>query len=407
MNLSEHHETFRIIGITAAMFLLVGLGGWYVFLSRSTSTIESVGESRGFSVGIPSFSGTRGSAIENLVQGLTPESVTETAATTSTGARAPRLWQINQTPVAGASFMSGSTTIVRFVERSSGHVFDANPETGAVTRRTNTSLGTIYEAQIGAGDILLLRTLDESGATRTLSATFGTTTEDGLRDLETKDLGPSLAIAFRDEVPLLLLEDAGGSRLIASSTDDQESLFSSALTGWRILRTSPLVLAERAGSDILGSAFRVDTQGRFKRIATERGLTIAAHPESDAFLIGEDSGKLTLSAHVTASSTRTTLPLATTADKCVWAPGRSLTAYCAVPQGDVPQNFLDAWYRGLTHTTDHWFTVQAGAGTAERLFAPEGDRELDVEYPQVDESARYILFINARDKSLWLLRIVE
>lgn len=405
MNLSEHQDTFRVIGITAAVFLLIGLGGWYLFLSQNTSTIESVGESRGFSVGIPSFSGSRGSAIENLAQGLARSGEETTA--TSSGKRPPRLWQINKTPVAGAGFVvNGSSTIVRFVERSSGYVFDANPETSEVIRLTNTSLGTVYDAQIGSKETLLLRTLDDVGAVHTHIATFGTTTEGGLHDLETTDVGSTHAIAFRDDIPLLLVGE-NGSRLVASSTKKQETLFSSPLQGWRIVRTHPLVVMERPGSSVLGSAFTVGSQGRFEKITTGRGLTLATHPESDAHLIGEEGDAMRLFAQLPGSTTRTSLDIRTVADKCAWAPGRSFTAYCAAPQGDIPSNFLDAWYRGTVHTQDHWFTVEASSGTVESLFAPGSDIELDVEYPRVDQSARYILFMNARDKSLWLLRTLE
>ncbi len=405
MNLSEHQDTFRIIGITAAAFLILGLGGWYIFLSRSEANLESIGESRGFSVGIPSFSGSRGSTIENLVQGLAPRGAEPIG--TSTNIRPPRLFQVSQTPVAGAAFIvNGSTTLIRFVERSNGHVFDANLETGEVIRRTNTSLGTIYEAHVGSGEAFLLRTLDDEGDVRTLFATFGTTTENDLRDLETRDVGPTHGVAFRGETPLFLFGN-GGSRLVASSTNKEELLFSSSLQGWHIVRTSPLVVAERPAHGILGSAFRVFSPSRIERIATERGLTIAAHPQSEAYLIGTAGESMALFAQTSATTTRALLDIKTIADKCAWAPGRSLTAYCAVPQDETPGGFLDLWYRGAVHTNDHWFTVESGSGTTERLFAPEGDLILDVENPHIDESARYILFMNARDKSLWTLRIYE
>lgn len=405
MKLHIDHDTFRLIGASSIVFLLVGLGGWYIFLSGRGAVIESTGESRGFSVGIPSFSGNRGSTLENLVQGL--PSSEEPLATTSTNTRPPRLWQINQTPVAGAGFVAqGSTTLIRFVERSNGHVYDANPETGEVTRRTNTSVGAVFDAKIGSAEQMLLRTLDASTTMHTLLATFGTTTDGSLRKLDTIDAGPTHAIAFRGDTPLLLI-GGNGSRLIASSTSKEEVLFSSPLLGWHIVRSSPLVVAERAASGVQGSAFTVSNAGTLTKIATKPGLTLAAHPENNVFLIGEEGEELTLAIQSAATATSLTLSLQTVADKCVWAPGRSLIAYCAVPKVAPGRGFIDAWYRGAIHTSDQWFTVEAGTGDTEPLYAPEGDLELDVEYPAIDESARYILFMNARDKSLWTLRIYE
>ncbi len=404
MKISVNHDTFRLVGIAAIVFLLVGLGGWYVFLSGRTTEVALTGESRGFSVGIPSFSGSRGSTLENLVQGLPLNEEVHVA--TSSHPRPPRLWQVNQTPVAGAGFViQGSTTLIRFVERSNGHVFDANVETGEVARRTNTSLGTIYDAQIGSIEGLLLRTLDASSTVHTLIGAFGTTTENDLQELNVVDVGPTHTITFRGDTPLLLVGDTE-SRLVASTTNSKErALFTSPIRKWHITRADPLIVAEPAASGILGSAFSVGTGGVLTNVATKKGLTIAAHPESNVFLVGEEGENLALS--VLSGTTTRSLSIQTIAEKCIWAPGRALIAYCAVPKEAPKSGFLDAWYRGATHTSDRWYTVESATGASEILYTPSEDIELDVEFPAIDESARYMLFINARDKSLWALRIYE
>lgn len=404
MSISDQQGTFRLIGVSAIVFLLIGLGGWYFFLSQRGATLEATGESRGFSVGIPSFSGSRGSALENLVQGLTPG--TEISTTTSTNTLPPRLWQINQTPVAGAGFITqGSTTLIRFVERSNGHVFDANIETGEVMRRTNTSLGTIYEAHIGSENNFILRTLDASSTVHTLLGTFGTTTENGLRELDVIDVGPTHTAAFRGGTPLLLAGNQK-SRLVASTTNTKEQvLFTSPILKWHIERSNPLVIVEPAASGVVGSAFSVGAGGTLTPLATKKGLTLAAHPESNVFLVGEEGENVTLS--VLSGTTTQSLSIQTVAEKCTWAPGRALIAYCAVPKEALKPGFLDAWYRGATHTSDRWHTIESTSGASEILYAPNESIELDVEYPAIDESARYILFMNARDKSLWALRIYE
>ena len=46
------------------------------------------------------------------------------------------------------------------------------------------------------------------------------------------------------------------------------------------------------------------------------------------------------------------------------------------------------------------------AGSTKLLYAP-GDIMLDVENPAIDDAGAYIAFMNAADKSLWLLRIKE
>ena len=406
--MSDYENIFKIVGGTAVAFLLFGLLGWYLFLSRNTSELESIGESRGFSVGIPSFAGTRGSTIENLAQGLALQSGNATDSTNTSDTRAPRLWVVNQTPVAGAGFITnGSTTLIRFVERSTGHVFDANPETSEVVRRTNTSLGPVYQAYVGSGETVILQTLGDDGIARTLLGTFGTTTEEGLQDLDTIELGSAMEAGFSGEDAVLLTKSETGSAVVKAG-ESEGILFSSPLSHWHMARIDTLVLTERSASNIVGSAFHVTPQGTLTKITSAPGLTLAVHPTTDAYLIGSDTGRaLALSVQPGRDATSVALDIQTTAEKCVWAPGTSLTAYCGVPQEPPATPFLDLWYRGKTHTDDSWFVIESSTGSAEPLFTPPSDTDLDVENPMVDESARYILFTNARDKSLWLLRIIE
>ena len=84
---------------------------------------------------------------------------------------------------------------------------------------------------------------------------------------------------------------------------------------------------------------------------------------------------------------------------------KPLVAYCAVPQFVTSNAFLNDWYRGAIHTSDSWWRVDVSADTVELIFAPETDTPIDVESPIMDDRGEHIAFINAIDKTLWLLRI--
>jgi hypothetical protein len=61
------------------------------------------------------------------------------------------------------------------------------------------------------------------------------------------------------------------------------------------------------------------------------------------------------------------------------------------------------------HTSDEFYEVDASAASTTLLYDPSGDTsaQLDVEDPSVDPSGQYIAFINAKDQSLWVLRIAQ
>mgnify|MGYP001560218746 CR=1 FL=1 len=417
-----NERTFTYIGFAAITLLLFGLAGWYFFISRQTANIEGTDLARGFDISIPSFAGSRGSTVENIVSGFGERASSEKKG----GARPPRLWHVNATPSAGFSCVPhGTAALGRFVERSTGHVFDADPEGGTVVRRTNTLLPKIYAAHV-QGETVIERFLRDDAVT-TFVGQFGTTTEDGLLALEGVNLGAHISdIAFLSGTELtFIVSDAAGTHLVRTKLDGTgaKEILLLAAGDFKLapLSDGRIVLVERAASGILGNAYEVSISGTLTPLMRGvPGLTLLPHASSEALLIGTDSGA-GLSLAVKTSATGTLLPLSstpTTAEKCAWAPQarsdnapstttRTLVAYCAVPQSPTGTNFLDNWYRGTVHTTDSWYVVDGSAGTAEEFFAMNNATAIDVERPVIDKSGNYIAFMNASDKSLWLLRIAE
>ena len=61
---------------------------------------------------------------------------------------------------------------------------------------------------------------------------------------------------------------------------------------------------------------------------------------------------------------------------------------------------------GVVHTSDTWWRIDADTGEATPVLEPgDMDQEFDVENPMIDSAGEQIAFMDARDKSLWLLRI--
>lgn len=424
----DKERIITYIGVAAIILLLFGLGGWYLFLRNETTAIEGEASARGFSVGIPAFLGSRGSTAANqsgspevtgsgsafarllgFGQPLEGEKATEGGNDFSANAserRAPRFWRVTASPVAGASFTTGSSTRLRYVERASGHVFDADPRTGDVTRITNTLTPRVYEAIVG-NDTIVQRIL-EDGAPATLSGRIGGTT-DGLAELTLSSLGADIEdVVVTSASDLLLIARAGTARhLIRSAWDgsNPKQLLAIPAGDFRIQDAGgTTVLVERTGSGIPGAAFRAGSV-LTPIISNILGLSLKAQAKSDNILFSSDDGtRLRLFTKLGQGSVAE-VELATSAEKCVWASGTR--AYCAAPRGTVPGLFHDRWYRGEIHTEDNWYAVDAAAATADTLFTIESGTGMDVENPVIDPSGEYLAFQNARDKSLWMLRIKE
>lgn len=421
----DKERIFTYIGVAAIILLLFGLGGWYLFLRKETTSIESEARARGFSIGIPAFVGSRGSTAANTESGeytsgdpsafahllgfgepLEERKAGEredggSVAETDSNRRAPRLWRVVSAPVAGAAFIMGSSTRLRYVERASGHVFDADPRTGDIDRVTNTLTPRVYEAVIG--ETVVVQRIIENGYPTTLSGKIEKAS--GLTDVTFVNLGVDVrdaAITPTSELLLIAPSDTG-EHLIRAAWDGSKPKQLLPIPGgdFRIHSTGEsILLVERTGSGIPGSAFRADSS-LIPIVSNVLGLSLKAQPETGAVLYSSDDGT-TLRLFLKVGDTRVEIPLATTAEKCVWGSG---VAYCAAPRGTIPGLFHDRWYRGEVHTDDVWYTIDTTAGEAETLFAMESG--VDVENPIIDPNGEYIAFLNARDKSLWMLRVKE
>jgi hypothetical protein len=404
----------RYILVGLVVLLLLALGAWYLFISGRIGALRDIGEGRGLGSAIPSFTGPSGSTFENLVSGLGFQS-----APAVEGPQAPpRLWRVQSTPVAGHGFLQSTTTesVVRFMERSTGYLFDADTVTGAVERRTNTLVPRVYEAFFSPNGSVIARTLSEGELAQTTAATVvqGTSTE--LADLSELSLGEDVFAvlpSIQEEIFVSLVSDGAFHALIRSGWDgsDPERIARLALRNWHMswLEDNSIVIAQSPASGLSGSAYRLFPDGTQALLARNvPGLTIAAHPSSGAVLIGSDSGLLTLSAKLDGAPP-TPLSLRTTAEKCVWAPGDDLIAYCAAPGTIQSNRFLDDWHQGKVHTSDTWWKVNARDGTTEFLLSPESELNIliDVERPIMNAAGTHISFMNARDKSLWVLRVED
>lgn len=411
MNLSPLR--YAAFGLVALIF--VALLSWYFFLRNEGAQITREDAGRGAGLTPPSFGGVVGSTYENIVSSLSTL-VGDTNGENNSGAG--RLIQINKTPTAGFAFIAASsTTRLRFVERSTGYVFDVELNAGTLKRLTNTLVPRIHEAHIAKNAMLLREEVDGGFATSINVLNASSSETDAFMGLSRYTLPPDiLSATFNpsgEEVLYLVRKDRGGLgiRTRVDGTNSRQ-VFSSAIPGWHVYwpGSETTVLVQKASDGVPGYAYTLGPKGEFQRlIANVPGLTLLPRPMSGGntlpgFLYGASGDTVSLYVQTTGTSSAAVLPIRTVADKCVWHPSEPV-AFCAVPREVPVKNFLDAWYRGEVHTADSWWRIDARTVSAELLYTPT--TALDVEQPRIDQRGEYIGFINATDKSLWLLRIAE
>ncbi|MDO8514465.1 MAG: hypothetical protein Q7S50_02895 [bacterium] len=453
--------------ILAALIVLMlgGLSGWYFFLRTQSQTSLSQDEARGYGVEAPlgdaggnasqllspapesSPAPTNVGFLSRVWNVLTGESAivpalstsgsfggdfgkllgtdTSVQARTSTAPppknRPPQLWHVVSAPVAGIAFSKNSARpVLRYVERSNGYVFEADPETGTVIRMTNTLMPKIYEALVMGSGHVYERSIDGSGDIATFAGSIqvASSTGGGARDAVSPLSGVMLAKNILSlvvnpksgELFYLTRNEAGTAGFRAQWNGEKpKQVFSSPIVHWRPLWLSDgrIILTQAAADSVSGYSYELKGDGTLvPLLRIIPGLTILPRASSSALVWGRsEDGALTLFTRLSANTSAVEVPLRTIADKCVWSLGTTAVVYCAAPQGVVSRDFLDEWYRGAAHSSDAIWRIDVSAGSSELVYTPDAGAPVDVMDPIIDGSGNYISFINATDRSLWLLRL--
>ncbi len=423
----------RILIGGVVVLMLGGLAGWYFYLHSQGTAINTVNAGRNLGTVAPSFGSPTGSTQAN--QAIAVQSFDANGQSSPAASSSSPLWKIDQAPVAGMGFVDTATDeYIYYIERANGYVFSARPSERVIERLTNTLTPKIYEAQFADDGSFIERSIDSGGSITTflgmLSTSTPSTTSAQAASITTTNttnstlfdavagvfLEPniqSIAIDHLTRAIFYLVKDPhGGVDGISMQWNGtkKQQVFSSLVGSWNpmIMDDGTITLLESPSDNMPGYAYTLKSGGVLTPLVRNvPGLTILPKTASPLLLYGSTSGTgLALFGMLTGTSQ--TISLATIADKCVWLPGSSEIAYCAVPNGTIQAGFLDNWYRGIVHTTDDWWKIDLSTGSTQRIYSPSADNvSFDVEDPTIDASGNYIAFKNATDQSLWVLHVAQ
>lgn len=398
----------RTLIIAALVIVLLGVGvaTYFYFFTGSGITTAPGGNATLPTVGPGTGSGA-GSAGANSVSTPVPIS--------------PRLVRISAGPVVlgeavidipAKDASSTPEVSVAFIERRSGNVFSYLVRAGTLTRTNNKTVPGIQSASwLPNGTSAFVRYL--SGDDSSTINTYALPADGSGGALAGKQgffLPQNLsAIAVSSTSVLALASGVNGSAASLVRNDGSQTLelFTTPLSALRVsFAGRNQYLAFTKPSAILpGYAFIVDGTGHFSRIAgPHNGLVALASPLGTFVLVSYTlNGSLQMElVNVTAGET-ITLPVATIAEKCVWAADES-TIYCGIPTSlSTTYAYPDDWYQGATALSDRIWKIDVSGRFAQLVldFSAEAKTSLDTETPALNPSQTTLVFVNKNDGSLW------
>lgn len=413
----------KIVTIILIVIILAGLGALTAFLIiKNTPQGKSVTDT-----------------VKNFFPfGKAPESSTGTGTTgenTQTGGQnntssgiviLPRLRQIVNKPVAGITSIttkSGSTTLetIRFIERANGNVFDNRTNSLAVTRVSNTTIPKVYEAKwTNDGSGVYVRYLrDKSDIIETLYANLSkvatTTPEGALRELIGSHLPEniqSLTLSPSGKIFYLGGGVGGGIGTIANADGGKpvailNSSFSEWLPDWSYQNT--IVMTTKPAANIPGFLYFLNpSTGSFVNILKNvPGLTALSDQNASELIYSTGSGgHLQSFLYTIKNPSATPLQVATLPEKCVWSKQQK-EIFCAVPQIIPVGNYPDSWYQGLVSFSDDIWKIDTVTGVSTKIASilSLAGTEIDAVKLSLTPSEDYLIFINKKDNTPWVLRL--
>ena len=324
-----------------------------------------------------------------------------------------RLRQISTVPTAGAVvFDVGSTTLIRYIERATGHINETRSDSLAIKKISNTTIPKIHEAVWSSdGSKLILRYIkDDSSVIRTFYAKIATTSRpeqaiegiflpDGIRE-----------VSVSGNKIFYMNETGSGSQGILANIDGsaKTSVFNSSFNDWRFSLSSltGAILYTRPSGIAEGSAYILNTaNGSYSKVANSLpGLVALGNVDNSRILISATVNRaLTTTVFYSKTNKNDSLGIQTIADKCVWSVKNKNILFCAVPRSLSNGTYPDDWYKGKISFDDGVWKINAVSGETENLFDPELEAgiSMDMFKLSLNKEENMLLFTNKKDMTVW------
>lgn len=311
-------------------------------------------------------------------------------------------------------------TALRYVDRSSGNIFQTFADKIQERKFSNTVIPKVYEALFGNnGETVIMRYLKKDR--RTIETFVGNLPKEllggdaaGNSEIKglflpenTKDISLS-----SDKGSIFYLFNSGDNIIgttLNLSTNKKVQVFDSPFTEWLSWwpNSKIITLTTKPSSSVPGYMYTLDLNNKTLNMSLGNinGLTTLVSPDGKLALYNNNNLSLNLF-HI---DTKTTEPLGvfTLPEKCVW--GRtSDVVYCGVPGTVATGEYPDAWYQGEVSFSDQIWKIDIKTGNTTMIADPvtiSGGEDIDGIKLMLDYAENYLFFVNKKDSYLWELEL--
>ena len=407
-------NTRSIVIILVIVILVLGGALFYYFALRGKPTLPSA-------IDNSNIFGEGGDFIEALPEPTTT-TIDDLGPAGTPGEFVPLYRRVSDKPTAGgvAFVNENDEQKIHYVERGTGHIYEANTSTYGTARITNTTIPRVVEVDWSVdGQNVVYRYLNTSDNStiesfsssiekqedQTLGRLNGVFLTRNIIDIDTSPTDNEIVFVERVN---------SGANIAISNTNG---------TGKRVLHNTPLrellitwfapnsaLFTTKASGLTDGYSYIVDTRTKSieKLLGEVKGLVMNPNSEGNYFIYSQ-GGRNSLSLFVRdeVEGRRLSIPLNTVAEKCVWSKKITSVVYCAVPTELPPGMYPDDWYKGRISFQDELWRIDSKEETVRLVFSPQraGERPVDAIDLFLSEDEQYLFFKDKKMSHIWGLRL--
>jgi hypothetical protein len=326
--------------------------------------------------------------------------------------------RLSEAPVSGGvSFLKGTTSLVRYVDKATGHIHEVDLKAGIKTRITNTTVPKAQEIVWGKnGDSLVYRFVENGSLRSILGTVVGTTSASSteLRELSQTVLDLNLlnlvSSPKKDQFFGTLPAFEGIEGFLVNQRGVSGSVFwkfptSEWVANWAT--DSIITMTTKASADINGFLFFLNQNSKqFSHILTAKGLVVAPSQNTEMILYSESERVQTsLNVYDVKGKTKQSLGVSTLASKCGWRTKTFIV--CAVPNQSVNAGAPDNWYQGKISFNDSLWGIEIETGEVKQIAELSAAQEgrFDVINPFVSADGKFLILTNKKDGLLWAVEL--
>ena len=413
--------------ITLVVILLISTGVYYFFLYTKSNPAPQEGTTDSSGIFTPI---NRSSVVPSTTSGTSSTSTQSSSSFDAPQAAPLSLRQISTAPVGG--FMASTTassTLVRYIDRGIGHVFEALNTTNTISKISNTTIPKIYESywnkNANAG---VLRYIKE-GTDNVVNfyaeirpVKTSTTSDSNASDFipyEIKgkflsaDIKEVAVSPKRDRIFTWNIENGKGVGYISGFDENKKTrILELPLTqvsiDWPEENTLAIATKPSAVSSGYLYLFDIKKATLTKVLGGITGLITKVSSDAKKVIFSTTrpgGNSVTTSIYNLKDNTSQETVFKTLPDKCVWSRLHPLEAYCAVPTRFDAGMYPDDWYKGNVSFIDQIWHLDTATGEVHLManLLNLSNNLIDATDLTLDPKENFLLFTNKRDLTLWSL----